>query len=188
MSAADKSDKQKVEAFVKALTLKGIQVLAVDFDQTLLSIHSGGQWRDGVESLAQHVRPCMRDLLQHAIQRGLFVCIVTFFKQAWLIRELLQHVFPKRIASKILVQANTIDLLQRQGPDEFVGKEAHLINIFNELYQRHHVVVSSKEVMLLDDDEENVRTAIQFGHYSFLIPTDLNYENFESFAKMLTVT
>ena len=81
-----------------------------------------------------------------------------------------------------------MDLMQRQGVDDFMGKEAHLITVLNELYTKRHMVVKSDEVILLDDDEKNVHTAITFNHWAVLVPEDVTHDSFESFTRMLLVT
>ena len=98
-SGATKPTKQqrgKVDSFAASLNKKGIRLLAVDFDKTLIDIHTRGQWDEGVNKLAAHVRPCMRDLLEAAIQKGVFVAMVTYHRQGWLIQEVLQKVLPKK--------------------------------------------------------------------------------------------
>ena len=96
MTTVDDGDRQKVYAFVAALITKGIKVLALDFDLTLISIHSGGVWREAADKLAEHVRPCMADLIEIAVNRGLNVCVVTYHRQSWLIRDMLKIVVPKK--------------------------------------------------------------------------------------------
>ncbi|GFO09961.1 hypothetical protein PoB_003646600 [Plakobranchus ocellatus] len=116
-SGSTKPSKQmrgKVDSFAAALTKKGIKLLAVDFDKTLIDIHSRGIWDEGVDKLAAHVRPCMRDLLEAAVRKGVFVAIVTFHRQGWLIKEVLHKTLPKKTAKQIYVQANTAEFLQRQ--------------------------------------------------------------------------
>lgn len=91
-----KQSRAKLDSFVTALNKKGIKLLALDFDKTLIDIHSGGMWNDGADKLASHVRPCMRDLLEAASNKGLFVAIVTYHRQGWLIKEVLHKVLPKK--------------------------------------------------------------------------------------------
>ena len=91
-----KEDRAQIESFVFALNKKGIKLLALDFDQTLIDIHSGGVWNESVEELVQHVRPCMKDLLEIASNKGLFVAIVTYHRQDWLIKDLLTKVISKK--------------------------------------------------------------------------------------------
>ena len=95
MSTSRDKALNKVADLVSTMEEKGIKVVALDFDQTLISIHSGGVWKDSVDNLAKHLRPCMRDLLDVALQRDLITCIVTFHSQPWLIREMLKKLFQK---------------------------------------------------------------------------------------------
>ncbi|GFR64056.1 hypothetical protein ElyMa_000170500 [Elysia marginata] len=90
-----KQQRGKVDSFASALTKKGIRLLAVDFDKTLIDIHSRGMWDEGVNKLAAHVRPCMRDLLEDAHHKGVFVAIVTYHRQDWLLKDVLGKVLPK---------------------------------------------------------------------------------------------
>ncbi|KAJ8312672.1 hypothetical protein KUTeg_010045, partial [Tegillarca granosa] len=93
MSMKRLRNKEKVHSLVNTLSKKGIVLMAVDFDQTLISFHSGGIWKDSIDKLAEYVRPCMKDLMDVAIERGLHVCIVTYFMQSWVIKELLKKLF-----------------------------------------------------------------------------------------------
>lgn len=95
MSNAREKARNKISTFVALLEKKGIHIVAVDFDETLISIHSGGFWKDSAEKLSQHVRPCIRDLMEEALHRNINVCIVTYFTQPWIIREMLKLVFKR---------------------------------------------------------------------------------------------
>lgn len=64
------------------LAQAGIQLIAVDFDLTLVSTHTGGVWSKTPELLAQRVRPCMKQLILTALNTGIHVAIVTFSPQA----------------------------------------------------------------------------------------------------------
>lgn len=88
------ADHELTKSFVNALKEKGIKLLALDFDNTFINVHTRGSWDRPVNELAEKVRPCMRDLLLHAARdKDLKVCIVTFFKNEHIIRALLQHVY-----------------------------------------------------------------------------------------------
>ena len=81
---------------MQTILTKGVKLLALDFDLTFIDIHTHGEWHESLDTLARHVRPCMRDLLQHAQHKGLYVCIVTFHPLSWLIRDLLQKIYPRK--------------------------------------------------------------------------------------------
>ena len=89
-----------VALLVSTLEKKGIKLVAVDFDQTLISFHSGGVWKDSVDKLVPKVRPCIRDLIQTCLDHDINVCIVTYFMQPVVIRELLHKLFRRYITNK----------------------------------------------------------------------------------------
>jgi hypothetical protein len=68
-----------------------IRVVAFDFDCTIVTIHTGGQWLDSPEKLVEFVRPCFRELLPCLLKcDDLYVCVVTYSPQEKLIREVLR--------------------------------------------------------------------------------------------------
>ncbi|BFZ18952.1 hypothetical protein BsWGS_21991 [Bradybaena similaris] len=195
-----KQMRAKVDSFVVALHKKGIKLLAVDFDKTIIDIHSGGMWDEGVDKLALHVRPCMKDLMETASNKGLFVAIVTYHRQSWLIKEVLQKVLPKKVANKIYIQANTAAFLLRQRSSggnyddgtssrvalsDLNGKQAHIASVISDIYKDHGVTIKKDEIILLDDDINNVRIASSFGHYAFQVQENVDYSSFDSFETML---
>ncbi|RUS83229.1 hypothetical protein EGW08_008993 [Elysia chlorotica] len=174
-----KQQRGKVDSFAASLTKKGIKLLAMDFDKTLIDIHSRGVWDDGVDKLACHVQPCMRDLLEAAVV----------------------------VAKEIYVQASTTEFLQKQRaaaaakddapgsdqtegssgvwPPQFKGKEAHIASVLAEISNDHSVAVKKHEILLMDDDIDNIRTAITFGHLAFQVQQNVDYDSFDSFQTML---
>ena len=60
----------------------GINLLAVDFDLTLIDVHTGGCWVGSAAALASRVRPCMKRILDEALNSGIHVAVVTFSPQA----------------------------------------------------------------------------------------------------------
>nr|KAG5693033.1 hypothetical protein BaRGS_005657 [Batillaria attramentaria]KAG5707023.1 hypothetical protein BaRGS_019628 [Batillaria attramentaria] len=185
----NKAGKAFLDAFVAKLIKKNIKLLALDFDLTILDIHTYGKWDGPVEKLVPHVRPCMRDLIEMAQSKGVFVCIVTFHRQMDLIQELL------RVANKVIVQVNTPEILAQMEDEketfvptavaEGLGKEVHIKNVVRQLRDSQNVTISPKEILLLDDDEKNVRSAVHFQHYGFIVEENVDYNKFESFERML---
>lgn len=98
MSKRKREKETGVSLLATNLQKKGIQLVAVDFDQTLITFHSGGVWKDSVDKLVPKVRPCIRDLIQICLERDMKVCIVTYFMQPWVIRELLQNLYKKLVS------------------------------------------------------------------------------------------
>lgn len=86
-----RSSKNIIEALMKNCNIK---LLALDFDRTIIGIHTGGHWNEGVENLVPHVRLCFRKLIKAALKLGLQVAVVTFSMQSDLIRDVLRAVLP----------------------------------------------------------------------------------------------
>ena len=80
---------------IAVLFRKGIKVLALDFDKTIIDIHTSGFWRQGTPKLVEHVRHCFRLLITAALESKMHVCVVTYSMQPGLIRDVLQLSLPK---------------------------------------------------------------------------------------------
>lgn len=90
--------RSKARDIVLGLQQKNIKLIAIDFDHTFLSIHTGGYYQGTVESLLEYIRPTFFYLIQEildstAFNQTLHVCIVSFSPQEDLIRKLLQLAF-----------------------------------------------------------------------------------------------
>ena len=79
-------------AMAQALLDRGVRLLALDFDLTLVNLHTEGAWREGSKDLRPHLRPLFRSLIPAVQQQGIFVSVVTFSGQTDLIRECLAYV------------------------------------------------------------------------------------------------
>ena len=68
-------------AAVTHLLSSSINFLALDFDLTILSVHTGGAWPGTPEELSRHVRPVFYRLIEAALEANLAVAVVTFSPQ-----------------------------------------------------------------------------------------------------------
>ena len=94
-SEVSEDDARMARQIINTLTTKGIKVLALDFDKTIVAVHTHGYWRQGTPKLVEQVRPCFRALMQAAIEKKMHVCVVTYSMQPVLIRDVLKFVLPK---------------------------------------------------------------------------------------------
>ena len=97
MTSVSKEDSHTAKEIVSGLLAKGVKVLALDFDQTIVSVHTGGFWKGGTPKLVEHVRPAFTALIQEALESPLHVCIVTYSMQPLLIYDVLKLVLPRRL-------------------------------------------------------------------------------------------
>ncbi|XP_077986735.1 uncharacterized protein LOC144441080 [Glandiceps talaboti] len=167
---------------IRQLQCKGVKVLALDFDETILKVHTFGSWTRSASLLAQHVRPSMVSLISQALEDGLHVCVVTFSGQISLIRDVLQLTLPRtRDVSKILIRGSTSDWnAVLDIPNE--GKLQHIASAVAELSVQHKMTIEPEQVCLLDDDNNNVDTAKKFGHLAFLVTKGFTLEVFQDYV------
>jgi hypothetical protein len=88
----------KARDIVLCLQRKNIKLIAIDFDNTLLSIHTSGYYQGTVDNLLEHIRSTFHYFIQEILDspsfsQTLHLCIVTFSSQEQLIRKLLQLAF-----------------------------------------------------------------------------------------------
>lgn len=172
---------------VAELNQKRIKLLAIDFDQTLLTIHTGGMWKGGVAKLLEHVRPSVIQLIEAALldpNSSIWVSIVTYSMQPWLIRELLNQAIPNGNTSRIIVRGNTPDWT-RKGTSWQLGKEEHISSVVTELYNRSHAIIKPEHILLLDDDPKNVEIAKSFQHQAFQVDPDFTLDQFREYLATL---
>ena len=73
-------------------SVAGINCLALDFDLTIVDIHTGGTWAGSSTELCAHVRPLFLSLISAALHHSLHLTIVTFSPQVSMIRTVLDEV------------------------------------------------------------------------------------------------
>ena len=100
---ADGEKMEKYSNIVQRLVNLGIKLVAVDFDLTILSIHTHGFWPFTSKQLIQKVRPSFQQFLTLALNSGHFhVAVVTQSPQIPLIQEVLREALPTCDTSKII--------------------------------------------------------------------------------------
>jgi hypothetical protein len=150
-----------------------INFLAIDFDQTLIDIHTGGVWPGTVDELAPHVRLEFRDLIASALQTGtIHVAIVTFSKQPALIKSVLERALGLEMASKIVIRGHDKSW-RYEGAGSQEGKQPHMASAVEELLAALHddtsggggdnVEITKTTTLLIDDDKRNIRIALDDG-------------------------
>lgn len=90
--------RSKARDIVLCLQRKNIKLVAIDFDNTLLSIHTSGYYQGTVDNLIEYIRSTFYYFIQEilnspAFGQTLHICIVTFSSQEQLIRKLLELAF-----------------------------------------------------------------------------------------------
>ena len=153
-------------AFLKTVN---INFLAIDFDKTILEIHTGGNWKQSAKALLPHVRPMFRRFIPLAIDEGIHVAVVTFSNQTEMVRHILEQITDR--AAEIPIRGGFPGqsfVYEGQGSTE--GKQAHMASAVEELEERNKgLEVTKASTLLIDDDANDVRYALQHGVRAILL-------------------
>lgn len=143
---------------VSGCKASGLNLLAIDFDYTIVDIHTSGRWSGTLEELASSIRPFFRILIPTAIDQGLQVAVVTFSPQVNIIAAVLKLVFTDAVASKIPIRGND-NSWEYAGRGSQDGKQGHMASAAEEISQKNNVVVTRATTVLIDDDRNNIEVA-----------------------------
>ena len=142
-----------------------INFLAIDFDQTLISIHTGGKWKGSTAELSTHLRHLFLTLIPLATTSNIRVAIVTFSCQTEAIREVLELSFSSNIAELIPIRGCDKSW-QYVGSGMKHGKQQHMASVVEELHGRPALGVedvTKATTLLIDDDPKNIRLCLKDG-------------------------
>ena len=153
---------ERCRAATSHLSSIGINFLAIDFDQTMIDVHTGGRWKESSSDLVKHLRPVFLNLLPAAADVHVHIAIVTFSGQTSLIREVLELAFPG-LAETIPIRGN--DMTWRyEGNGMKLGKQQHMASAVEELLRKPPgtgIEITKATTLLIDDDPRNIRKAIK---------------------------
>ena len=151
-----------INAAISKLQELGINFLALDFDQTILDVHTRGRWNGTLEELVPHVRPVFAQLIQAALANGLHVAIVTFTTQIKFVRGVLEAIIPAH-ADKIPIRGSDRSW-SYNGEGSQDGKQPYMASAVEELEHRSNDIrISKQTTVLIDDDARNIRYALADG-------------------------
>lgn len=139
-----------------------INLLAVDFDQTMIDIHTYGRWSGPASELLEHVRPQFHQLLNACMNNDIRVAIVTFSQQPKMITQILENVVGIENAARIPVRGSDRSWTYN-GSGSRDGKQAYIASAVEELEQLGDVRISKQTTVLIDDDRKNIRIALKDG-------------------------
>jgi len=150
----------------RALQENELRLLCLDFDRTILRVHTSGCYEGPPEALVQQVRREFADLIQVALAAGTSVAVVTFSPQAALIRGLLHSVMPAELASRVLLR--TADPSEMWSgvpglPSREAGKLHHIASAWEGCGLGDARACDWRSVLLIDDDRANTDSAESWG-------------------------
>ena len=136
-----------------------VQLVAFDFDSTIVDVHTWGVWNGTAEELANHVRPDFQCYIARCLDQGLLVSVATFSTQASLISSVLEKAIPHEKATSIPIF----------GGDDVVkgfvkGKQSQLHLSLEHFRQLSSPQLDVASTVLVDDDFRNINIARRDGY------------------------
>ena len=176
-----RSDSSSCAHYLDHLISIGVRLVVLDFDSTIIDVHTSGRWKESAKSLSKHVRPVFLALMKAVIeQKGLYLAIATQSPQTDLIRKVLKERLPFH-HKEIIIKGEDRTWERVDGIPKG-GKQQHIEAVKRELDEKCHVQFSSNEILLIDDDFINVGIALSYDFKA------ITFEKDESIEKILNLT
>ena len=183
MDHALTTSRSSLLASTHAYTLERIRLVAIDFDLTIIDIHTGGVWNKGADLLVPQVRPEIICLIRGCLEHGIHVAVATFSRQIKLLNKVLLLSIPLADDDK---EQNRYTAIPIFGGDAYVekhdeGKQSQLLlamNFFNEQEMRTSPQLRSNDsitparTVLIDDDVLNIEIARRDGYQTLQYDPD----------------
>jgi hypothetical protein len=155
-------------------TSGGEALLALDFDCTIIQLHTYGLWKGSAEALAAHVRPIFRAMLRVATEMNdLHVAVVTFSGQVDLIRDVLTIVLGSKVLADRIHIRGASGKWHKKLPSN-VPRDGKLPHLASVLYEISPSIVIDRavkmRVLLIDDDTKNIAFAVKSGFRAATFP------------------
>jgi len=178
-------DEEAVRKQVAVMGERGVRLLAIDNDLTLVSIHTGGSWSGTAEELAEQARPIFKIIIDEAMANDMLVSIVTFSSQPQLIEEMLQYMGLKCDVKKIIVRGGLNKVRCGLTGQELLaapavraryqgtGKQEHVACAVQYFEEEFGCTIEPNQVLMIDDDIKNLEEAKKCGiQTAFFEPTE----------------
>ena len=184
-----------MEKAIQRLIELQINFVALDFDLTVIDMHTGGRWKKSAEELTRHhIRPEFRRLIASCLNTtSIHVAIVTFTSQTDLVKHAMEDIVGVERASRIPIRGDddTWSYHPVVGDESMsMGKQAHMASAVEELKETrdhagHNTVEITKNTMLLiDDDERNIRYAAKNGIRGILFNPEQPHDLIRKLARL----
>ena len=144
-----------------------INFLALDFDQTIIDIHTGGRFSGTASELASHVRPLFLHLISETHNAGIQVAVVTFSPQTKQIADVLDIHFPS-FAHDIVIRGRDRSW-DYVGNGMKEGKQPFMASAVEELHTKGDLEITKNTTLLVDDDPNNIQLALKDGVRGILL-------------------
>ena len=163
---------------ISSLHKAGVNCICIDFDLTLVSVHTRGYWQGNAQELVRFIRPFFKEFIFACIQAGIKVAVVTASPQQDLIAKVVGISFPNMKVG--VIGANEAAAVLPACVAEFLdvtkmgnslnqstlsGKIKHCCAVVQLLNTtaRSAAKISRESLLLIDDDHRNTNNAQRHG-------------------------
>lgn len=151
-----------------------INFLALDFDRTIIDIHTGGRFKGTITELSTHVRPIFTNLISKAYESGIKIAVVTFSPQTQHIAHVLEIHFPE-FAHEIVIRGRD-NSFHYEGNGMKHGKQPFMASAVEELHTKDSdISITKRTTLLVDDDSNNIRLALKDGVRGIVFDPDRSH-------------
>jgi hypothetical protein len=169
---------------VASMRRAGVRLLVLDFDQTLVSLHTRGKWSGPGNELGKHVRPVFLELVPVALRKGIAVSVATLSPQRRMVQHALAEAFGPTVARQILVRCldgSWTPALECEIPESWRhcsrrGKAEHVLSVVSKIHAARsesgagdEALIEPGNVCIIDDDVMTVKQARLDGMAAFVI-------------------
>jgi len=146
----------------------------LDFDQTIIDIHTGGRFKGTITELASHMRPMFSHLIKSAHASGIKIAIVTFSPQTQQIAQVMELHFPE-FAHEIIIRGRDHSF-RYEGNGMQQGKQPFMASAVEELLTKYgDMTITKNTTLLVDDDPNNIKLALNDGCRAILLDPDRSH-------------
>ena len=167
---ATTTSRASAQAAVAHLRSLGINFVALDFDRTILKVHTGGVWTETLKELQKHVRPEMKQLMESILaKQSMHMAVVTFSGQITLVRGVLDSIVGESSSKNIPIRGadgSWLEPYPTRGwwPEDAdlnydEGKQPHMLSVIQELEKKEQAQITKESTVLIDDDTYNIEVA-----------------------------
>lgn len=173
-----------IDASMRRLQELQINLLAIDFDMTLIDIHTGGRWDGTSQELQPHVRPELEQLVLACCEHDIQVAVVTFTPQVALVRDILDSIVGAEQSARIPIRGGDHSWTYN-GDGSVDRKQPHIASAVEELETNNpNVRITKSTTLLIDDDPKNVKCALQDGVRAIWLNPDKPHQLLQDLVKL----
>lgn len=187
----ERFERERCRVLTTAMARKGTKMLCLDWDLTVIGLHTESRWVGTAEQLSLWIRPVFRNFILAALHSKLRVAVVSFSGQTTHVHGAVRHAFGEDAfrSGQFVVRCSDKQWETEKTQFEALFPKASHNNAHKS--KLHHICsaaayfrsadkensnpqtqsIRPENIVLIDDDLENVTDAYEHGVHSFTMDT-----------------